>query len=161
LWEHRLIFSRATEVAIQALVFLAQQPPGKLTPTHEIAAAASVPEAYLAKVLQRLSAAGLVRTFRGSGKGIELGKAPEQIRTSAVGIAAQDSLDSERCILGLSVCSEQNPCALHYEWLPHRAAIQELLDRTTVADLVRFLHRPPANSSTHDARDVNKEGRSV
>jgi Rrf2 family transcriptional regulator, iron-sulfur cluster assembly transcription factor len=139
-----LIFNRATEVAIQALVLLAQQPPGKLTPTHEIAAEADVPEAYLAKVLQRLSAAGLVRTFRGSGKGIELGKAPEEIRTSAVVIAAQDSLDSERCVLGLNVCSEQNPCSLHYEWLPHRAAIQELLDRTTIADLVRFLHHPPS-----------------
>ena len=133
-----MIFNRATEVAIQALVFLAQQPAGKLTPTHEIAAAADVPEPYLAKVLQRLSAAGLVRTFRGSGKGVELGKAAEEIPTSAVVVAAQEILDSERCVLGLSVCSEQNPCALHDEWLPHRAAIQQLLDRTTIANLARF-----------------------
>jgi Rrf2 family protein len=156
-----LIFNRSTEVAIQALVFLAQQPPGKLTPTHEIAAAADVPEAYLAKVLQRLSAAGLVRTFRGSGKGIELGKAAEDIRTSAVGMVAQDILDSERCILGLSLCSEQNRCALHDKWLPHRAAMQELLDSTTIADLVRFLHHPPIDSSTRDVQDANKEGSSV
>lgn len=139
-----MIFGRATEVAIQALVFLAQQPAGKLTPTHEIAAAADVPEAYLAKVLQRLSAKGLVRTFRGSGKGIELGKAAGDIRTAAVVAAVHDRLNSERCILGLKACSEERPCALHREWLPHRAAIQKLLDGTTIADLVRFLHDPPA-----------------
>ena len=156
-----MIFHRATEVAIQALVFLAQQPPGKLTPTHEIAAAADVPEAYLAKVLQRLSAAGLVRTFRGSGKGIELGKAPEQIRTSAVVIAAQESLDSDRCVLGLSACSEESPCALHHEWLPHRAAIREMLDRTTIANIARLSNHPPSvlptDSPTLSGSDMTPE----
>jgi Rrf2 family protein len=138
-----LLFHRSTEVAIQALVFLAQQSPGKLSPTHKIAAEAGVPEAYLAKVLQQLSVSGLVRTFRGSGKGVELGRPADAIPLSAVIRAAQGGLDSDRCILGLPVCSEENPCSLHYEWLPHRAAIEELLERTTVADLVRFLRRPP------------------
>lgn len=142
--EHALLFQRATEVAIHALVFLGQQPPGKLSPTHEIAAAAGVPEAYLAKILQRLSVAGLVRTFRGSGKGIELGRSPDEIELSSVVVAAQGSLQADKCILGLPACSEEHPCSLHYEWLPHRAAIQELLDKTTVADLVRFLRQPQA-----------------
>lgn len=155
-----MIFSRATEVAIQALVFLAQQPPGKLTPTHEIAEAAGVSEAYLAKVLQRLSSEGLVRTFRGSGKGVELGKAPEEIRTSAVLVAAQDNFDPGRCVLGLSVCSDDHPCALHHEWLPQRAAIQDLLDRTTIADLVRSLQHPAPplrQSTTASTLDITPE----
>ena len=139
-----MLFQRSTEVAIRALVFLAKQAPGKLSPTHEIAAQAGVPEAYLAKVLQRLTLSGLVRAFRGSGKGVELGRAAEAIPLSSVIIAAQGSIDSNRCILGISVCSEENPCSLHSEWLPHRAAIQEMLERTTVADLVRILHQPPA-----------------
>ena len=138
-----MLFNRSTEVAIQALVFLAQQAPGKLSPTHEIAAQAEVPEAYLAKVLQRLTSMGLVRAFRGSGKGVELGRPAESIRLSSVIVAAQGSLDSDKCVLGFQVCSEERPCSLHHEWLPHRAAIQEMLDRTTVADLVRFLHEAP------------------
>jgi Rrf2 family protein len=137
LWEKEMIFHRATEVAIQALVFLAQQAPGKLSPTHEIAVEAKVPEAYLAKVLQRLGMAGLVRTFRGSGKGVELGKSAAEIRLSSVVVATQDSMDSDRCILGLPICSEKNPCSLHHEWLPHKAAIQEMIERTTVEDLLR------------------------
>ena len=133
-----LIMQRSTEVAIQALIFLAQQAPGKLSPTHEVAAQAGVPEAYLAKVLQRLTLAGLVRAFRGSGKGVELGRPAEAIPISSVIRAAQGSIDSNRCILGLHVCSGENPCSLHQEWLPHQAALQEMLERTTIADLVRF-----------------------
>ena len=139
----QLLFHRSTEVAIQALVFLAQQSPGKLSPTHEVAAEAGVPEAYLAKVLQQLALSGLVRAFRGSGKGVELGRPAEAIPLSSVIRAAQGGLDSDKCILGLSICSEENPCSLHHEWLPHRAAIETMLERTTVADLVRFLHPSP------------------
>ena len=161
--EHELIFARVTEVAIQALVFLAQQAPGKLSPTHEIAAKAGVPEAYLAKILQRLSVAGLVRSFRGSGKGIELGRSADEIRLSSVVITAQGSMDSDRCILGFNVCSGENPCSLHFEWLPHRAAIQEMLERTTIADLVRVLREPPApplpsDQAISNLADIPPEG---
>lgn len=143
-----MLFQRSTGVAIQALVYLAIQVPGKLSPTHEIAAQAAVPEAYLAKVLQRLALAGLVRTFRGCGKGVELGRPAEEIPLSSVMVAAQGSLASDNCVLGLSVCSEEYPCLLHSEWLPHRAAIQEMMVSTTVADLVRFLRGSPAGAAS-------------
>ncbi|HWP84660.1 MAG TPA: Rrf2 family transcriptional regulator [Terriglobia bacterium] len=138
-----MIFNRATEVAIQALLFLAQQGPGKLSPTRAIAAAVDVPEAFLAKVLQRLSASGFVRAFRGSGKGVELGRSAKEIRLSSVVIATQGGLLSDRCILNLKICSDTNPCPLHYEWLPHKKAMEEMLERTTIADLVELLREPP------------------
>jgi len=149
-----LLFHRSTEVAIQALVFLAQQAPGKLSPTHEIAAQVGVPEAYLAKVLQRLTLSGLVRAFRGSGKGVELGRPAEAIPLFSVVTAAQGSVESDRCVLGFKTCSEQHPCCLHHEWLPHRAAIQEMLERTTVGDLVRFLHQPPEPPTSAPANSI-------
>ena len=109
-----MIFQRSSEIAIQAMLFLAQQPPGKLTPVHEIAEHAGVSESYLAKVLQRLSNAGLVRSFRGPGKGVELGGAPEAITLSSVIVAAQGSMNLDQCVLGLPICSEEEPCGLHH-----------------------------------------------
>ncbi|OFV95839.1 MAG: hypothetical protein A3F68_05010 [Acidobacteria bacterium RIFCSPLOWO2_12_FULL_54_10] len=132
-----MLFDRSSQVAVQALVFLAQQSPGKLSPTHEIALQAGVPGPYLAKIFQRLTNTGLVRTFRGSGKGVELGRPAESIRLSSVVSAVQGNLDSNKCVLGLSACSDENPCALHYEWLPLKTAITEMLEKTTLADLVR------------------------
>src|ERR1019366_350865 len=95
-----MILQRSSEHAIRAALFLAQQAPGKLSPVHEIAAHLGVSKTYLAKVTQRLVITGLVRSFRGPGKGLELGRAPEKISLAFVGRATQGSLDSGNCVLG-------------------------------------------------------------
>lgn len=135
-----MLFHRSSEIAIQAVLFLAQQPPGKLTPVHEIAEHAGASEAYLAKVLQRLASAGLVRAFRGPGKGVELGGAPEVITLCSVIVAAQGSLNLDQCVLGLPVCSDERPCALHRDWAPLRAKICDLVEKITLAELIRSAH---------------------
>jgi Rrf2 family protein len=132
-----MILQHSSELAIRAVLFLAQQAPGKLSPVHEIAAEIGVSKTYLAKVTQRLVSTGLVRSFRGPGKGLELGRAPGNISLASVVRAAQGALDSDSCVLGRGVCSDEHPCALHSEWLPLRMRISELLERTTLADLIR------------------------
>ena len=131
-----MLFQHSSELALRAALFLAQQVPGKLSPVHEIAAAAGVSEAYLAKILQRLTSSGLVRSFRGPGKGMELGKAPEAISLASVIRAVEGTKDAGDCLLGFGACSTQNPCALHKDWLPLRTAINAFLLKTTLADLV-------------------------
>ena len=140
-----MIFQHSTELAIRAAVFLAQQAPGKLSPVHEIAAETGVSETYLAKITQRLVSAGLVRSFRGPGKGLELGRAPEKITLLILVNAIQGSLGHDECILGLPSCTAEEPCALHSEWMPLRESISGMLEKTTLADLVRSagLAAPP------------------
>ncbi|MBZ5701414.1 MAG: Rrf2 family transcriptional regulator [Acidobacteriia bacterium] len=133
----RMVFQHASELAVRATQFLAKQAPGKLTPAHEIAAKVGVSEAYLAKILQRLTSAGLVRSFRGPGKGMELGRAPEAITLADLVRAAEGSGLSDKCIFGLEECSPGHPCPLHNDWLPLRTAIFDLMEKTTLADLVR------------------------
>jgi Rrf2 family protein len=131
-----MILHRSTELAIRAALFLAQQSPGKLSPVHEIAAHSGVSEAYLSKVLQPLTSAGLVRSFRGFGKGMELARSPEQITLSSLIQATQGALASDACALGLGICSEEHPCAIHRDWVPLRSAIRDLVEKTTLADLI-------------------------
>ncbi|MBI4446139.1 MAG: Rrf2 family transcriptional regulator [Acidobacteria bacterium] len=132
-----MILHRSSELAIQAALFLAQQAPGKLSPVHEIAAHTGVSEAYLSKVLQPLTSAGLVRSFRGFGKGMELARSPERITLSSLIHATQGVLASDACVLGLGICSEENPCAIHRDWVPLRNAIRDLVEKTTLADLIQ------------------------
>ena len=130
-----MLFQHASELAIRATVFLARQESGKLSPVHEIAADLGASEAYLSKILQRLTGAGLVRSFRGPGKGMELGR-PAGAITLAELIHAVEGVQAEQsCIFGLGRCNEQTPCALHPQWLPIRSALCELLETTTLADL--------------------------
>jgi Rrf2 family transcriptional regulator, iron-sulfur cluster assembly transcription factor len=127
------------------MLFLAEQAPGKLSPVREIASHYGVSEAYLAKILQRLASCGLVRSFRGPGKGTELGRAPDAISLATVICAVEGPKELENCVLGLGLCSEDNPCALHSEWLPLRSAIHDFLEKTTLADLVNVMQRRSAD----------------
>jgi len=130
-----MLFQRASELAVRAMVFLARQDPGKLSPVREIAADSSASEAYLSKILQRLTGAGLVRSFRGPGKGMELGRAPSAITLVEIIHAVEGVQAEQACIFGLGHCDQETPCALHRQWLPIRSALCDLLENTTLADL--------------------------
>jgi Rrf2 family iron-sulfur cluster assembly transcriptional regulator len=131
-----VILQRSSELAIRAAFFLAHQAPGKLSPAHEIAAHAGVPEPYLAKILQRLSAAGFIQSFRGPGMGMKLGRPANAITLASLVFLMEGSAKVNECVLGLPACSEEAPCALHHEWVPIRTTICKLLEKTTLADLV-------------------------
>src|SRR5574341_713256 len=123
--------SHASELAIRAAMHLAAQPPGKLTPVHEIAAGTGLPAAYLAKIMRLLIRAGLVRAFRGPGGGVELGRPAEAISLSALVRAVEGDPLAEKCIMGMGDCSEARPCLLHSQWIPLRAEIAKFLEETS------------------------------
>jgi Rrf2 family protein len=93
------------------VVYLASRP-NKPTITPSIAEVTRVPAGYLAKVLQMLSKAGLVRSQRGLHGGFVLNKSPDQLSVLEV-INAVDPLKRiERCPLGLEQ-HESSLCPLH------------------------------------------------
>ena len=100
-----MIFQRSSELAIQATLFLAQQAPGKLSPAREIAKHVGAPQAYLAKILHRLTSAGMVRSFRGPGQGMELGRTPSSITLASLIHAVEGSKAENACVLGLGLCT--------------------------------------------------------
>lgn len=130
-----MLYSRASELAIRAALFLALQPPGKLSPVREVARRTRLPQPYLAKIIRQLSVAGLVRAFRGPGGGIELGRAPAAITLWAI-VRAMDGPAFERCVLNPHDCSDQGQCPLHQQWKPLQESMRRLLEETTLAALV-------------------------
>ncbi len=144
-----MLYGHTAEIAIRAALYLAGRRPGELCPVHEVAKATKLPSAYLSKVIQRLARAGLVRTFRGPGGGIELGKSPEAITLWSLVCAMDGRADIERCALGFGTCSSEKPCPLHGRWAPLREEFQRLLEGTTLAALLGEL------------AEVQREGRSI
>lgn len=132
-----MFHGHSAEVAIRATLYLAGRPPGELSPVRDIAKATKLPRPYLSKVVQRLAQAGLVRTFRGPGGGIELGKPPDAITLWNLLCATDAAAGVKRCALGIGTCSPSNPCPLHEKWLPIRREFQKLLESTTLAALLR------------------------
>jgi Rrf2 family iron-sulfur cluster assembly transcriptional regulator len=131
------MFPRSTEYAIRALTFLALQPPGKLSGAREIAQAEQIPMPFLWKILQKLAARKLIRSFRGVRGGYELAKHPQRITVAKIlKEMGHDKLLS-RCLLGFPQCNNRTPCALHPLWRDHREALRQGLRGTTLADLSR------------------------
>ena len=131
------MFSRSAGYAIQALTYLAAQPPGKLTGAREIAEAAQIPMPFLWKILRNLSRQRLVRSFKGVRGGYELARAAEKITVAQVLAASPDARHIDSCVLGLDQCNESAPCPLHQSWKTLRSQIDDLLKETSLADLAR------------------------
>ncbi|MCF8064724.1 MAG: Rrf2 family transcriptional regulator [Desulfarculaceae bacterium] len=99
-----LKISEAASLALHTMGLLASRP-GEQVPTRELAARLKVSEAHLAKVMQRLGRAGLVRSQRGPKGGFALERNPEDITLLEVYEATEGPLRERRCLLGKPMCN--------------------------------------------------------
>lgn len=111
-----MIFTRTSQYAIQALIYLATQPGGQPVLNREIADRLGVPRPYLAKILQDLSRGQILDSARGRRGGFSLRHGAE--KTSLLDILLLlDGLGVRRqCLLGLKECGDEHACPLHREW---------------------------------------------
>jgi Rrf2 family protein len=130
------MLSQTAEHALRALLYLAQQPEGRLTPANQIAAAIGAPANYLGKTLQGLSLAGLVRGTRGRVGGYTLAVPAGGISVGTV-IAAFETVDKpDRCLLGNRECSTVMPCGAHVRWQHAQRSARAAVNGITISDLL-------------------------
>ena len=91
---------------------------------------------YLKQLMAPLVAAGVVRTERGSGGGVVLACAPQDIRLSRVVSILEGSNAPVACVDSPSVCSRSPDCATRGVWCRMKTAIDDVLDSVTIRDLV-------------------------
>ena len=133
------MFSRSSGYAPQALTYLAVQPSGRLVGAKEIATRLDLPMPFLWKILRKLSAKKLVRSFKGARGGYELARPAKNIRVSEVFAAGTEGDQMGRCVLGLDKCDDRDPCPLHSQWKSVREEMEDRLQMTTLADLAEDL----------------------
>ena len=144
------MFSQTVEYALRAVVHLASAAPNPRT-TEEIAKATQVPQAYLAKVVQNLVQAGILKSQRGIGGGIALVKKPTDLTILEVVNAVDPIQRIKTCPLKLATHGV-NLCPLHrrvdnalasVEAAFRNTTLQEILDEpTTSIPLCDFPVRP-------------------
>lgn len=134
-----MIYSRSCEYAIQALVYLAKHPPGHLSLAREIAERQNIPAPFLAKVLQSLSKAGLVESYKGPTGGFSLAVPAREITLRKVLDVIDGRMALNKCLIGSAECSDSRLCPVHESWKGVKEKLEEFLTRTTVQDLVEAL----------------------
>ena len=72
-------FTKAEDYGLHGIMYLAEQPNGKVTPLSEISEAQQVPEKFLAKIFQSLSKTGLVKSHRGVKGGFSMARSADKI----------------------------------------------------------------------------------
>lgn len=130
-----MIITRATEYAIRAVLYLAQQPPGNIVLKKDICHAQQITPAFLTKILQPLIHAGLIGSQRGVGGGFYLVADPADITLYHVYSLVEDDLHLNICLDNNHGCPRQAYCPVHDVWQEVRQQLQETLQSYTFAHL--------------------------
>lgn len=134
-----ILFSRSCQYAMQAVLYMATQPSDKFHYIKDLSAHLGIPLHFLAKIFQNLAKKGILNSHKGRNGGFSLGKNPKKIRLLEI-IEAVDGLDSlKTCVLGLSSCSEKDPCPIHDTWAVIREKLREMLSTQSIEDLSKNL----------------------
>lgn len=127
--------SDASLIAIHALVGLADAE-GRLVQGRDLAAIIDASENHLAKVMQRLVRAGIVRSVKGPNGGFALDMRPEDISFKEAIEAVDGPLSSEFCPFRTERCTPDN-CIFGKEISRHASELVAYLSKRTIADIAK------------------------
>jgi Rrf2 family protein len=91
---------------------------------------------YLQHVIAPLIAAGLVKTTRGAGGGVSLLRAPSQITLSEIVHPLEGCIAPVDCVNNPAVCRRSACCVTRDIWGEMNDAMSQVLDSTTLQDLL-------------------------
>ncbi len=130
-----VIFSKKCEIAIQSVLYLSIKEKNKYYKSSEISKELHLSAAFVSKILQTLTATGIVGSKRGKVGGFFLAKEPSEITLIQI-VKAIDGLDIfHKCVLGFPGCSPDNPCPVHTKWGYLREETFKMLSHQTLDEL--------------------------
>ncbi len=128
-------FSQESYYGMQVMVELARHGSDRPVGLHELATAGSLPQNFLAKILQKLARGGLVVSSRGHQRGYALTAPPGQITLRKLLEVTEGPERFHGCLFWPRRCNEESPCLLHDVGAAIRAGLEEQLQTLTLADI--------------------------
>jgi Rrf2 family iron-sulfur cluster assembly transcriptional regulator len=142
--------STQADYAVRAVYELSLHEPGAVLHTGDIAAAQHIPSGRLAKVVQDLARAGLVRTQRGQQGGVMLARPADRITVREVYEAAEGPILLCRCHQRVEPCGD-DVCDTHEFWNGIEKLLTEELQTVTFAALTEPRRDAPGAGSRPQA----------
>ena len=130
----QLELSSEGRYALWALIYLALV--GEQATADRVSAEAHIPRRLLARILAKLSRAGLVQSEQGRGGGSRLARPAGKITLREAVEAIEGPFGVIRCIMEDRACGEGAPCALHEAWEEGQQAILEYLGTQTIDEFI-------------------------
>ena len=121
-------------------------------PVAEIARETNISPSFLAKIVQRLVAEGILITGKGPGGGVRLARSATEVTLLDV-VRAIDGLGFQsRCVLGFPKCNDQVPCPVHHHWGPLRDAMAEMFESSSLKEFAEKM-TPEVKLRLHNPGD--------
>lgn len=92
---------------------------------------------FLTKILQQLTAANLLQSFKGPNGGVKLARAGSEISLMEIVTAIDGPGLFTECVLGLPGCGNEKPCPIHDQWAETRGDLREMFSNTSLSDLAQ------------------------
>jgi Rrf2 family protein len=124
--------TRETDYAIRCVYYLAGKT-GDVTMVDEIARNMDTPKSFLAKILQKLARANIVKSYRGVKGGFQLARKPKEINLLEVIEAIQGPVVMNICALDKKMCKMSGTCTIHPVWIEVRKQVEKLLRKRSFA----------------------------
>lgn len=129
--------TREGDYGIRSVLYLARQPLKKVSFVNEISEEYKIPRSFLAKILQKLVKAKLVRSYRGVKGGFSLAKPAHEVTVLDVLEAIEGKLALNICLTDKKKCIFSKHCPTHFLWGNVQSKIAETLKKTTFEDLAK------------------------
>lgn len=129
--------TREGDYAIRSILYLARQPFKKVSFVTEISEEYKIPRSFLAKILQKLVKAKIVRSYRGVKGGFSLAKQARDVTALDVLEAIEGKLALNICINDKKKCNFSKHCPTHFLWLKVQANVADTLKKENFEDLAR------------------------
>lgn len=131
------MFSKATEYALRATIYLAQKssPENKLG-LEDISMAIDSPKSFTAKIMQVLTKDNrIVSSARGPMGGFFLSDKAKKLPVRSVLQAMGEDEILEKCVMGLKKCSETQPCPMHPQYKIIKKQLLDMFTSKTIQEL--------------------------
>lgn len=123
--------------AVRVMLDLALNNTGECIKVKDIAARQDISEKYLEQIIAVLNKAGYVKSVRGAQGGYKISRAPEEYTVGMILRLTEGSMAPVSCLEnGTEECERCDTCETLEVWKDLYAAINQVIDNVTIADLV-------------------------
>src|SRR3990172_2548771 len=135
-----LPLSKGCQYAIRTAALLSLERLGTVFPRREVSRRTKIPYAFVSKILQALTKAGLLHSHRGAQRGYSLARAARQISLLDVVSAYDGPLGHEGCLLDeYKLCPGERVCAIHHRRMAVQKKLTQNLSSASITDLAKTL----------------------
>lgn len=130
-----MALSKTCIYGLRASVYLASKSSNDYVNIREISTELNISFHFLTKVLQMLTHAQILESYKGPNGGIKLARSAEEITFMDIVFAIDTDHAFKECILGLPGCGELKPCPMHDQWSELKTELLDMMEHSTLMEL--------------------------